>query len=205
MKHVIMGLAAGLAGFTLASAVVPGAAVAKVKFDAPDGFHLEKDGTLIHNASGTRFPLVLDGFARTTNYATDPDGKNISVSYSYKIGRNVVEVRIALVKIMDVTAHEHFVALAPIVGKYFDSARFTKVTPLEDGAIAIEGVKPDHAWQGHFSALSKRTPYTLSLTTISRDHWDGRITAAYPTAIAPQAQTQILKLVSDIRENSPMK
>jgi hypothetical protein len=205
MKRFALAALASLATMTVASAIVPAAAVAKPTFTPPEGFRLEKDGTLIHEASGTRFPLLFDGFTRTSNVALDPDGKNVSVVYTYGSGKQMVEARIALVKIMDVTAHEHYVALAPIVGRYFDAMRFTAVKPLGDGPITIEGVKPDHAWQGRFSALRQRTPYTLSLTTISRSHWDGRITAAYPTAAAPVAQSRILQLVTDIRETGPMK
>jgi hypothetical protein len=207
-----MGKRIGLAGLALVAMLgctteMPGTvafAMSAKQFTPPEGFRLESDGTLVHKSTGTRFPLVYNGFARTNNFAYDNKGKDISVVYSYAVGKHTVEVRIALVQIMMMSAHEHFAGLAPIVGTYFSDLHFTKVTRLGDGAIPIEGVKPDHAWQGRFSAMRGRTPYTLSLTTISKDHWDARITAAYPTALAADAQAKIVGLATEIQKTSPL-
>lgn len=207
-----MGKRIGLAGLALVAALGCGvaapdtAAFAKApkQFTAPDGFKLESDGTLIHKATGTRFPLVFGSFVRTNNFSYSSSGKDISVVYSYAVGKQTVEVRIALVQILMMSAHEHYAGLAPIVGTYFSDLHFAKVAPLGDGAIPLEGVKPDHAWQGRFSALRGKTPYTLSLTTISKDHWDARITAAYPTALAADAQAKIVGLATEIQKTSPL-
>jgi hypothetical protein len=207
-----MGKRIGLAGLALVAAlgfatVAPGtAAFAKEskQFVAPEGFKLESDGTLIHKTTGTRFPLLYNGFARTNNFAYDASGKDISVVYSYAVGKQTVEVRIALVQIMMMSAHEHYAGLAPVVGTYFSDLHFAKVMPLGDGAIALEGVKPDHAWQGRFKAMRGKVPYTLSLTTISKDHWDARITAAYPTALSADAQAKIVGLATEIQKTSPL-
>lgn len=178
-------------------------AVAKPKFTAPDGFKLQKDGTLIHEKSGTHFPLVYEGFARTTNYAFEPGGKNISVVYNASMKGQPAEVRIALVHVLMMTAHEHFAGLSPVVGTYFQSMKFPKVTTIEDGELTVPGLDAGKAWQGRFKAMRGRQPYLLSMTTVDLGYWSARITAAYPASQAADAQDRITKLIGEIRETGP--
>jgi hypothetical protein len=191
---------------TAALALVLGAAVpavARVKFEAPEGFKLQKDDTLVHEKSGTHFPIVFDGFARTNNFAYDADGKNVSVVYSAQLHGQMAEVRIALVHILMMTAHEHYAALSPTVGSYFQDMHFSKVKPIEDGALQVPGVAADGAWQGRFHAMRGGQPYLLSLTTVSFGYWSARVTAAYPEKQAADAQTRITNLIAEIRETGP--
>lgn len=176
---------------------------AAANFTAPAGFRLAKDGTLIHEKSKTRFPLLFEGFARTNNYAFDPGGKNVAVVYTYSVGPQMVEARIALVHILMMSAHEHYAALSPAVGGYFQDMAFTGVRPIGDGAVSLPGLAPDAAWQGRFRALRKGQPYLLSLTTVDFGYWSARITAAYPQARAAEAQARIVRLIAQINKTGP--
>ena len=80
---------------------------------------------------------------------------------------------------------------------------FSKVKPTEDGALQVPGLAADAAWQGRFTAMRNRQPYMLSLTTVSFGYWSARITAAYPTAQAAEAQDRITRLIGEIRETGP--
>lgn len=199
------GLAAvaamGSLGIGAAGPLAPVAHAAS--FKAPTGFHLEKDGTLIHEKSRTRFPLTFEGFARTSNYAFDPGGKNVAVVYTYSVGQQMVEARIALVHILMMSAHEHYAGLSPVIGTYFQDMAFTGVRPIGDGALQLPGMAPDAAWQGRFRAMRKRQPYLLSLTTVDFGYWSARVTAAYPQARAAEAQARIVRLIAQIQATGP--
>jgi hypothetical protein len=197
-----MMMAALVSGAVLAAgAAAP--AVARVKFAAPEGFKLQKDGTLIHEKSGTHFPIVYQGFGRTNNYAYDPGGKNVSVVYTAQMRGQMAEARIALVHILMMSAHEHYAALSPVIGTYFQDMHFSKVKSIEDGALQVPGLAADAAWQGRFRAVRNGQPYLLSLTTVSFGYWSARITAAYPAAQAADAQARITALIGEIQATGP--
>jgi len=188
----------------LALVALPSSAPAKKPhFDTPEGFKLQKDGTLIHEKSSTHFPLVYEGFGRTSNYAYSPGGKNVSVVYTAQLHGQMAEVRIALVHILMMTAHEHYAALSPVVGTYFQDMHFTGTKPIEDGALAVPGLEDGKAWQGRFKAVRNKQPYMLSLTTVDLGYWSARVTAAYPMSQAADAQARITKLIGEIRETGP--
>lgn len=196
-----MMMAALVSAAAIPMATAP--AMARVKFTAPEGFKLQKDGTLVHEKSGTHFPIVYQGFGRTNNFAYDQSGKNISVVYTAQLRGQMAEVRIALVHILMMTAHEHFAALSPTVGSYFQDMHFSRVKPIEDGALQVPGLAADAAWQGRFRATRGGQPYLLSLTTVSFGYWSARITAAYPASQAADAQARITALIGEIRETGP--
>ena len=201
MKRIVLAMTCAFG--LVASAATP--ALAAKKFRAPEGFTLKQNGELIHNKSETRFPLVYEGFARTNNFGFDADGKNIAVVYKYTTpAKQVVEVRIALVHILMMSAHEHFAALAPIMKNYFPDLGLRGVTHESDGAIAVKGMKDGSAWQGRFQAVrSPRVPYVMSLTTVDLGYWSARIIAAYPEALKTDAQARIAGLIDKINEHGP--
>src|SRR3546814_20906031 len=55
--------------------------------EIPDGFSLESDGTtLVHVASGLRFPAEFAGYTRLRERAFDPGGEYIPVGYDRPLG-----------------------------------------------------------------------------------------------------------------------
>ena len=169
----------------------------------PAGFALKRGGDLVHTKTGTRFPAAADGFQRIASVALDATGKYPLVIYERGSGAGKAIARIALVQIDDMSALEHFAAMAPTVGNEFRDLRLTQVKPLESGPLALPGVAPRNAWQGHFSARRGNQPYMLSLSTLDMGHWAGRVTAAYPAAGASDVQKRLYALVAKIRATAP--
>src|SRR3546814_6181800 len=76
-----------------------------------DLFSLESDGTtLVHVASGLRFPAEFAGYTRLRERAFDPGGEYIAVGYDRPLGTGSdrIVVRIAVVHLEDMSAHDHF-------------------------------------------------------------------------------------------------
>jgi hypothetical protein len=188
----------------LGLALPPAAATAQ-KREAGPGFTLTKDGTLIHKASKTRFPLQLAGFTRARANAFDRKGHDIAISYSQTIAGKPVVARIALIHIVGLTPKEHVLSLKPVVGTYFRDLKLTRLRPQTEGPITLKDMKPGSAYQARFGALLGRTPYEVSLSAVNFGYWDARLTAAYPTAVARQAQAQTISLVSELMKTGPKK
>src|SRR3546814_4705983 len=77
--------------------------------EIPDGFSLESDGTtLVHVASGLRFPAEFAGYTRLRERAFDPGGEYIAVGYDRPpgTGSDRIVVRIAVVHLED-RSEEH--------------------------------------------------------------------------------------------------
>lgn len=183
---------------------VPGAATAQ-KREAGAGFTLTKDGTLVHKASKTRFPLQLAGFTRARANAFDNKGHDIAISYSQTIAGKPVVARIALIHIVGLTPKEHVLSLKPVVGSYFRDLKLTGLRPQSEGPVTIKGMKPDSAYQARFGGRLGRVPYEVSLTAVNFGYWDSRLTAAYPSAVAPQAQARIVDLATELMKTGPKK
>lgn len=184
---------------------LPSTAVTAQKREAGKGFSLAKDGTLIHKASKTRFPLQLAGFTRARANAFDNKGHDIAISYSQTIAGKPVVARIALIHIEGLRPKEHVLSLKPVIGTYFRDLKLTRIRPQSEGPVTIKGMKPDAAYQARSRAQLGRTPYELSLTAVNFGYWDARLTAAYPQAVAPQAQARIIALVDELMKTGPKK
>ena len=173
------------------------------KREAGRGFTLTKDGTLIHKASHTQFPLVLAGFNRVRANALDAKGHDIAISYSQKIGGTPVVARVALIHMEGLTAKEHVLGLRPAIAANFADLKLRDVRPQGEGPIELEGMKPGSAYQARLHARVGRTPYEVSLTAVNFGYWDTRLTAAYPKAVATQSQARITELVTALRKTGP--
>ncbi|QJU58671.1 hypothetical protein HL653_13650 [Sphingomonas sp. AP4-R1] len=161
------------------------------------------DGSLVHTPTGLRFPRTAEGFTRTATVSLDPAGDYATITYESGKGAKRIVAQIALVQIRDMTALEHYAAMAPRIGTYFPGLTFDQVKPLSDGPLSLPGVAPRDAWQGHFSASRGDQPYMLSLSTLDMGAWAGRVAAAYPEADTADARTRLNTLVAQIRATGP--
>ena len=186
----------------LAISTVPASAE---KREAGRGFTLTKDGTLIHRASRTRFPLVLAGFTRVRANAYDAKGHDIAISYRQMIAAKPVVARIALIHMEGMTAKEHVLGLKPVVGNYFSDIKLKDVRSQAEGPIEVAGVKPGSAYQARFRARAGGAPYEVSLSAVDFGYWDARVTAAYPRAVAGLSQARIADLVAALRKTGPKR
>jgi hypothetical protein len=183
----------------------PGAAAKPIAGTAANtgGFRTGPDGTVTHQPTGTRFPAAADGFVRTSTQSLDPTGKYPVVTYERGTGARKSVARIALVQIDDMSALEHYAAMAPTIGTHFGDLHFDHIKPISDGPLALPGVAPRNAWQGRFSAMRGRQKYVLSLSTLDMGRWGGRVTAAYPQADAVDVRKRLNALVGRIRATGP--
>jgi len=175
------------------------------KREAGRGFTLTKDGTLIHRASHTRFPMVLAGFTRVRANAYDAKGHDIAISYRQMIAAKPVVARIALIHMEGMTAKEHVLGLKPVVGNYFSDLKLKNVRPQAEAPVELTGTKPGSAYQARFRARVGGAPYVVSLTAVDFGYWDARVTAAYPSAVASLSQTRINDLIAALRKTGPKR
>lgn len=173
------------------------------KSDVPTGFVKKSRGLLIHKASGTEFPLKLAGFTRTDETGFDLAGKDAVVVYKQKIGGEDVVARIALIQIVGMTPKEHYLGMKGLIANYFEGMSFTNVTPGGEGTFDPPGLAPNSGYQGRFGAELKGVPYELSLSTVKLGSWDVRMTAAYPSANAQEAQANVLALAAGLQKTAP--
>jgi len=200
MRFRSMFLLPLLLGFGLST--VPASAQ---KQQAGPGFSLSKDGTLVHKASKTRFPVQLAGFTRARATAFDNKGHDFAVSYNQMIAGKPVVARIALIHIEGLKPKEHVLSLKPVIGSYFRDLKLNGVRPQAEGPLILKGMKPGSGYQARFNARLGRTPYEMSLSAVNFGYWDARLTAAYPSAVAPQAQARIIDLVSQLMKTGPRR
>jgi hypothetical protein len=186
----------------LAFSVCGLAGLADAKASDTPGFEAKKDGTLVHRASHYRFPLQLAGFTRDAVVPFDVKGHDVAVTYQKTVDGNPVIARIALIHIIAMTPKEHFLGLKGTVGHFFKE-KFTNIAQRGEGPFTPPGASPSSGYQGRFSVNLDGTPYELSLSTVKLGYWDSRLTAAYPAAVAPQAQQEILSLATALQAGSP--
>lgn len=175
------------------------------KREAGRGFTLTKDGTLIHRASHTQFPLVLAGFTRVRANAYDAKGHDIAISYRQTIAGKPVVARIALIHMVGMTAKEHVLGLRPVVGNYFSDLKLKDVRPQAEGPVELAGMKPGSAYQARLRARVGGAPYEVSLTAVDFGYWDARVTAGYPRAVAGISQARITELIAALRRTGPKR
>lgn len=171
--------------------------------EIPDGFELASDGTtLIHMASGLRFPAEFAGFTRLNERAFDPGGEYIAVGYDRPLGTGSdrIVVRIALVQIEQMSAREHFAAMRQKSMSYFSAP-----TLLSEGPTKIPTQPRLDAYRGTFTGMREGQPWHFSLTTVDYDHWSGRMTAAYPESQAVEAEKHLGRLLAQVRLQQPKR
>lgn len=188
-----------LASPALASAQTP--AIETAPQEIPDGFILAQDGTtLVHVASGLRFPAEFAGFKRLRERAFDPSGEYIAAGYDRPLGSGSdrIVVRIAVVHIDDMSAHDHFSIMRQRTMSYFSAP-----TLLSEGPTTIPTQPHLDAYRGTFSGLRDGQPWHFSLTTVDYGYWSGRMTAAYPESLAVEAEKNLGTLLAEVRLQRP--
>lgn len=191
---------AAVIAITSVSGVAPQQAMAAA---STADFKPGPEGSLVHIPTGLTFPRTAQGFTRTATVSLDPAGDYATVTYESGSGANRIVAQLALVQIRDMTALEHYAAMSPRIGTYFPGLTFDQVKPISDGPLALPGVAPRDAWQGHFSASRNSQPYVLSLSTLDMGAWAGRVAAAYPEKGAADARQRLNALVAQIRATGP--
>ncbi|WP_255211347.1 hypothetical protein [Sphingopyxis granuli] len=169
--------------------------------EIPDGFVLAPDGTtLVHTASGLRFPTEFAGFIRLRERAFDPGGEYIAVGYDRPLGAGSdrIVVRIAVVHIEDMSAHDHYEIM-----RQSTMSHFSAPTLLSQGPTKIPNQRRLDAYRGTFTGARDSKPWHFSLTTVNYGYWSGRMTAAYPESQAAEARKQLGTLLSAIRLQQP--
>ncbi|WP_454890463.1 hypothetical protein [Sphingopyxis chilensis] len=169
--------------------------------EIPDGFVLAADETtLVHAASGLRFPAEFAGFTRLRERAFDPGGEYIAVGYDRPLGTGSdrIVVRIAVVHIEDMSAHDHYEIM-----RQSTMSHFSAPTLLSQGPTKIPNQRRLDAYRGTFTGMRDNQPWHFSLTTVNYGYWSGRMTAAYPESQAAEAQKQLGTLLAAIRLQQP--
>ena len=170
----------------------------------PKGFSERKGNIYVHKASGARFPAQVAGFTRSEEHGLDPKGHDIGITYRAEIGGKPVVSHVALVHVVGMTPHDHFTAMRPIVGTYFQDDGLSRFRLAGDGPYSPPRLKAFSGWQGRFSALHGKEPYGASLSTIRfGKYWSARMTAAYPSALAPEAQARLNELATALLSTGP--
>lgn len=168
--------------------------------EVPEGFALAPDGTtLVHVASGLRFPATFKGFTRLKEQAFDPSGDYVAIAYGYPLsGKDSLVVRMAVVHIDEMSARDHYTIMRQAAMSHFSAA-----TVLSEGPAVIPTNRSLDAYRGIFSGFRDGVPWRFSLTTANYGYWSGRLTAAYPDRDAAQAEKALDALLAEIRSQTP--
>ncbi|AGH51978.1 hypothetical protein G432_21490 (plasmid) [Sphingomonas sp. MM-1] len=155
---------------------------------------------MVHVASGLRFPTEFAGFTRMRERAFDPGGEYIAVGYDRPLGTGSdrIVVRIAVVHIEDMSAHDHYEIM-----RQSTMSHFSAPTLLSQGPTKIPNQRRLDAYRGTFTGARDNQPWLFSLTTVNYGYWSGRMTAAYPENQAAEAQKQLGTLLAAIRLQQP--
>ncbi|WP_395397147.1 hypothetical protein WBP07_31230 [Novosphingobium sp. BL-8A] len=192
-------------GLLLAAPVgvlAPGIAMAQpASGEVPEGFSFAPDGTtLIHVASGLRFPARFKGFTRLKEQATDPSGQYVAISYDHPLkgGKDHLLVRFAVVQIEDMSARDHYVIMRQAAMSHFSAP-----SVAAEGPVKIPNNPSLDAYRGTFNGFRDNQPWRFSLTTVNYGRWSGRMTAAYPQADAAEAEQHLAVLLAEVRSQTP--
>jgi hypothetical protein len=170
----------------------------------PKGFGQRSNNVYVHKASGALFPAEVAGFTRSEEHGLDPKGHDVGITYRTEIDGKPVVTHVALVHVVGMTPHDHFTAMKSLVGDYFADDGLTRFRLAGDGPYTPPKLKPLSGWQGRFSALHGKERYGASLSTVRfGKYWSARMTAAYPTALSPQAQVRLNALATALLSNGP--
>lgn len=167
----------------------------------PDGFALAPDGTtLVHVASGLRFPAEFEGYTRLRERAFDPGGEYIAIGYDRPLGtgRDRIVVRMAVVHIDKMPARDHY-----LIMRQATMSHFAAPTIVSEGPATIPTNRRLQAYRGTFTGYRDGKPWRFSLTTVNYGYWSGRMTAAYPESEAAEAEKYLGVLLAEIRAQRP--
>ena len=195
------GLGLAFAAPALAAQDTPAEPIAAT--DIPSGFVLDADGTtLVHLASSVRFPAEFAGFKRLRERGFDPSGEYIAIGYDHPLGSGAdkLVVRIALVHIRQMSAHDHYSIMRQATMSHFSAP-----TVLSEAPATIPNRPQLDAYRGTFSGTRDGQPWRFSLTTVDYGYWSGRMAAAYPDSLAEEAQKDLDTLIAEIRLQQPKR
>lgn len=167
----------------------------------PDGFVLAPDGTtLIHAASGLRFPAEFEGYTRLRERGLDPSGDYIAIGYDRPLGEEQgrIVVRMAVVHIDDMPARDHYLIMRQATMSHFSAPLI-----VSEGPTTIPTNPGLQAYRGTFRGYRDGKPWRFSLTTVNYGYWSGRMTAAYPESEAEEAEKYLGILLAAIRAQQP--
>ncbi|MFK4874560.1 hypothetical protein [Novosphingobium sp. ZW T3_23] len=196
-----------LAGTAPAAAQAVPPAASEAAGEVPEGFTLDRDGTtLIHTASGLRFPAEFEGFKRLKERTFDPSGEYVAIGYDRPLGagsdaassKNRIVVRMAIVHIDEMPARDHYMIMRQAA-----MAHFAAPSIVSEGPARIPTNPRLDAYRGTFSGYSDNQPWLFSLTTVNYGYWSGRMTAAYPKAQSAEAEKYLGLLLGEVRSQKP--
>src|SRR3546814_18849452 len=86
-----------------------------------------------HVASGLRFPAEFAGYTRLRERAFDPGGEYIAVGYDRPLGTGSdrIVVRIAVVHLEDMSAHDHFEIMRQSTMSHFSAPTLLSPGPTK--------------------------------------------------------------------------
>ncbi|RJF94272.1 hypothetical protein [Sphingomonas cavernae] len=154
---------------------------------AEPAFITATDGsTLVHSASGTRFPRTLAGFERSGEAALDPGGDYIGVAYRHALADGEpLTLRIAVVHVEGTSPKEHFIIAKPMALN-----GLTDVTTLSEGTYQRSGKGAD-GYLGIYNARDGERRIGVGLWTFDRGYWDLRGRVEFPTGKRDEAQAAV--------------
>lgn len=178
-----------LMAITALSFGVPAAA----QTSAPDAaFVAARDGTLVHSASGLRFPEAAAGFRRAGNAVFDAKGEYVGVRYVKPLGAGArMELRMAVVHINQMAPKEHYIIMKPRALQGLSGVRTVAEGPY-DRAGNTQG------YRGIFTAVRNGRRSMVGLWAFERGYWDLRARAEFPTAHRVQAEKAVGDFVSEL-------
>ncbi|TCM20880.1 hypothetical protein EDF56_102543 [Novosphingobium sp. PhB165] len=170
--------------------------------EVPEGFKFAPDGTtLIHVASGLRFPAQVEGFTRLKEQAFDTSGDYVAIGYDHLLneGKDHLIVRMAVVHIDDMPAKDHYTIMRQQTMSHFSAPQI-----VSEGPVTVPNNPNLDAYRGIFSGNRNNVPWRFSLTTANYGYWSGRLTAAYPESDAAEAEKYLDGLLVAIRAQTPL-
>ncbi|WP_051767860.1 hypothetical protein [Sphingobium sp. DC-2] len=197
---ILLGLSSAAPSLAETAPAAPPSADATA-IAVPDGFELAPDGTtLVHVASGLRFPEEFEGFTRLRERAFDPGCEYIAIGYDRPLGTgdDRIVVRMAVVHIDQMSPRDHYMIM-----RQATMSHFAAPTIVSEGPATIPTNRRLKAYRGTFTGYRDGKPWRSSLTTVDYGYWSGRMTAAYPESEAAEAEKYLGVLLAEIRAQRP--
>jgi hypothetical protein len=182
---------------TITLALAGAVAFATPAFSDPrDGvFETSRDGTtLVHKASGMRFPKEVAGFRRTGDAVFDSSGAYVGIRYIRSLGREgLLELRIAVVHIVGMSPREHYAIAKPIALR-----GVANVHTIAEGIYARSDAGSP-GYRGLFQGRDGDQSKMIGLWAFDRGYWDLRMRAEAPISSRLQAERAIGNFVAAFR------
>lgn len=171
--------------------------VGKEQMLAPFAFN-KSSYEIVHKDSGFVFPALVAGFRRECEMTKDFTGNYFEIGYVKEIGQNRIDVKIAVIHLVDLTAHDHYQIIKPDI-----MSRFSSAAAISEGEYFISGRPELDAYQGIFDSEYQGTPWHFSITAIDYGHWDARLTVSYPAEIEKAARNDLMELITAFKWQTP--